>query len=90
MASFDLLKDIRCHHVRWYSRRRGPLVGLPADELDVEMNPLVGEVRPSRLPVFDDEQQAVVCEQRDVVVDPAEVAVQNGSILEKHVDVADR
>jgi hypothetical protein len=42
------------------------------------------------LPVIDDEQEAVVGEQRDVVVDRAVVAVQNGSVLEKHVDIADR
>ena len=63
---------------------------MSADEFDVEMDPVVGEVRPSRLPVFDDEQEAVVGEQRDVVVDRAVGAVQNGSIQEKHVDIADR
>jgi len=63
---------------------------MSADEFDVEVDPVVGQVRPSRLPVIDDEQEAVVGEQRDVVVDRAVVAVQNGSILEKHVDIADR
>ena len=36
---------------------------MAADEFDLEMDPLVWEVWPPRVPVFDDEQQAVVGEQ---------------------------
>jgi predicted transcriptional regulator len=41
---------------RWTSssRRRSPLARLAADEFDLQMEPLVWEVRPPRLPVFDD------------------------------------
>jgi len=49
---------------------------MSADEFDLEVDPVVGEVGPSRLPVFDDEQEAVVGEERDVVVDRAVVAVE--------------
>jgi hypothetical protein len=64
---------------------------MSADEFHVEMDPVVGEVRPTRLPVFDDEQEAVVGEQRDVVVDRAVVAVEvrreRGDALGRHEDL---
>ena len=68
------------------SHRRSPLAGM-ADEFDLEMDP-VREVRPPRLPVFGDEQETVIGEQRDVVVDsavvPVEVRRERGDALGHH------
>ena len=59
------------------------------------MDPLVWEVRPPQVPVFDDEKQAVVGEQRVVVVDravvPVEVNREPGDALGEDLQqVADR
>jgi hypothetical protein len=45
-------------------------------EFDIEVDALVGQVRPLGLPVIDNEQQAVIGEQRNVVVDGPVVTVK--------------
>ena len=49
---------------------------VPPDEFDVKMDAFVGEVRPFRPTLLNDEQQTVVGEQRHVVVNRSIVPVE--------------
>ena len=59
-----------------HSRRCWLFVRLLTGELDVDMDPVVGDLWPLRLPVVDYEQHSVLGEQRDIIVDGTVVPIE--------------